>query len=76
MQEMQIGSLDWEDPWRRKWQPTAVFLPGKSHGQRTPACYNPWSCKELDMTSGNDSYGIQVSSYHDYIPKILSQLFL
>jgi len=24
-----------EDPWRRKWQPTPVFLPGKSHGQAT-----------------------------------------
>ena len=23
-------------PWRRKWQPTLVFLPGKSHGQRSP----------------------------------------
>ena len=24
----------WEDPWRRKWQPTPLLLPGKSHGQR------------------------------------------
>ena len=29
-------------PWRRRWQPTAVFLPGKSHGQRSLAGYNPW----------------------------------
>ena len=28
-------------PWRRKWQPTLVFLPGKSHGQRSLAGYNP-----------------------------------
>ena len=28
-------------PWRRKWQPTAVFLPGKSHGQRGLAGYSP-----------------------------------
>ena len=27
--------------WRRKWQPTLVFLPGKSHGQRNQADYNP-----------------------------------
>ena len=27
-------------PWRRKWQPTPIFLPGKSHGQRSPAGYN------------------------------------
>ena len=30
----------------RKWQPTAVFLPGKSHGQRNLAAYSPWSPKE------------------------------
>ena len=29
-------------PWRRKWQPTPVFLPGKSHGQRSLADYSPW----------------------------------
>ena len=29
-------------PWRRKWQPTPVFLPGKSHGQRSLVGYNPW----------------------------------
>ena len=29
-------------PWRRAWQPTPVFLPGKSHGQRSPAGYSPW----------------------------------
>ena len=37
-------------PWRRKWQPTPVFLPGKSHGQRSLTGYSPWSHKELDMT--------------------------
>ena len=29
-------------PWRRAWQPTPVFLPGESHGQRSPAGYSPW----------------------------------
>ena len=33
-------------PWRKKWQPTPVFLPGKSHGQRSLAGYSPWDCKE------------------------------
>ena len=37
-------------PWRRKWQPTAVFLPGESHGQRSLADYSPWGRKELDTT--------------------------
>ena len=30
------------DPWRRAWQPTPVFLPGESHGQRSLAGYSPW----------------------------------
>ena len=37
-------------PWRRKWQPTPVFLPGKSHGQRNLVGYSPWGHKELDTT--------------------------
>ena len=37
-------------PWRRKWQPTPVFLPGKSHGQRSLAGCSPWGRKESDTT--------------------------
>ena len=37
-------------PWKRAWQPTPVFLPGKSHGQRSLMGYSPWSCKDLDTT--------------------------
>ena len=33
-------------PWRRKWQPTPVFLPGKSHGQSSLVAYCPGGCKE------------------------------
>ena len=36
-------------PWRRKWQPTPVLLPGKFHGQRSLG-YSPWGHKESDMT--------------------------
>jgi len=32
------------------WQPTPVFLPGKSHGQWNLVGYSPWGHKELDMT--------------------------
>ena len=32
------------------WQPTPVFLPGKSHGQRRLVDYRLWGCKELDTT--------------------------
>ena len=37
-------------PWRRKWQPTPVFLPGKSHGQTSLVGYSPWGCKKSDTT--------------------------
>ena len=36
--------------WRRKWQPTPVFLPGKVHGQRSLGGYSPWGHKESDTT--------------------------
>ena len=35
-------------PWRRKWQPTPVFLPGESHGWRSLVGYSPWGPKESD----------------------------
>ena len=37
-------------PWKRKWRPTPVFVPGESHGQRSLVGYNLWGCKESDMT--------------------------
>ena len=35
-------------PWKRKWQPTPVFLAGEFDGQRSLAGYNPWGGKESD----------------------------
>ena len=37
-------------PWRRKFQPTPVFLLGESYGQRSLAGYSPWDRKESDTT--------------------------
>ena len=37
-------------PWRRKWQPTPIFLPGESHGQRSLEGYSSWGRKQLDTT--------------------------
>ena len=37
-------------PWRRKWQPTPVFLSKKSHGRRSLARCSPWGCKESYTT--------------------------
>ena len=37
-------------PWRRKWQPTPVLLPGKFHEQRSLVGYSPWGGKDSDTT--------------------------
>ena len=34
--------------WRGKWQPTPIFLPGESHGQRSLVDDSPWGRKESD----------------------------
>ena len=49
MQHTVILSLCWEEP-LEKGIPTAVFLPGEAHEQRSLAEYSPRGCKELDMT--------------------------
>ena len=48
MWETWVRSLGCEDPSRRKWQPTPVFLPGESHIRRSLVGYSPRGCKELD----------------------------
>ena len=40
----------WEEPWRRKWQSTPVFLPRKFHGERSMVGYSPWGHREWDTT--------------------------
>ena len=45
-EETLVGKI----PWRRKWQPIPVLLPGKSHGQRNLVGYSPWGCKKSDIT--------------------------
>ena len=48
-------------PWRRKWQPTPVFLRGKFHGQRSLASCSPWSRKGSDMhTASGNSLKVKV----------------
>ena len=44
--DAQVGRI----PWRRKWQPTPVFLPGESHGERSLVACSPWGHKELNRT--------------------------
>ena len=50
MQETQFDPWVEKIPWRRKWQPTPVFLPGEFQGQRILVGYSPWDSKELDVT--------------------------
>ena len=56
----------WFDPWirkttwRREWQPTPVFLPEESHGQRTLVDYSSWGHKELDTTEQLSTHALQI----------------
>jgi len=53
-------------PWRREWQPTPLFLSGKSTGQRSLAGCSPWGHKELDMTEHTHT--------HTHTHKLLTQV--
>ena len=52
MQETWVWSPGQKDALEKDWQPTPVFLPGKSLGQRRLAGYSPWGLKELAHFSG------------------------
>ena len=72
MQVQSLGRKDLEEgwvgkiSWRRACQPTPVFLPGESHGQRSLVGYSPWDHKELYTTerayltilSQNEDWGL------------------
>ena len=45
-------------PWRRKWQPTSVFLPGESHAQRSLAGCSPWGSQSRDTTEWLRSFTV------------------
>ena len=57
------------DPWsrktpgRRKWEPTPVFLPGKSHGQRSLLGYSPWGRKRVGHDLANKKQQQQIIIY-------------
>ena len=44
---LEFDPWDRKTPWGRKWQPSTVFLPGKSHGQRSLVGYSPWGHKRV-----------------------------
>ena len=56
-------------PWRRKWQSTPVFLPGRFHGLRSLVGYSPWSLNESEMTEWLSTHTHSVRSswfYREY----------
>ena len=62
-------------PWRRKWQPTPVFLPGESHGQRSLAGYSPWGWPRVrhswatnQPTKASDTKSPFVHSFPEWEP--------
>ena len=50
MSETWVQSLGWKEPLDKEWQPTPVFLSGKSHGQRSVMVCSTWGHKESDTT--------------------------
>ena len=78
VQETRARALGGEIFWRRKRQPTLVFLPGESQGQRSLADYSPWGRKESHTTwrlinnKEASSESIQQSTetrVQDWVPK-------
>ena len=58
-------------PWRRKWQPTPIFLPEKSYGQKSLAGYSPWAHKRVghDVATKQQQYITELSVIHVDIPE-------
>ena len=53
-------------PWRKKWQPTPVFLPGESHRQKSLAGYSPQGCKvRHDWSDWAGEHSDEESGYKD-----------
>ena len=55
MQDTQVQFLGQEDLVEKEMEATVVFLPGKSHGQKSLAGYSPWGCKELTQLLNNNN---------------------
>ena len=66
MKETRVQSLGREDPWKRKWLPTPVPLPGESHGQRSLVGCSPWGHKVLNMTCHAQTHTHPKEHLHDW----------
>ena len=69
-QESGVWSLSKKDPWRRKWWPTPVFLPRKSHGWGSLAGYSPWGRKRFGHSlTTNDNHKFWVGDRNSSFPR-------
>ena len=73
MQETEFNRWVRKIPWRRKWQPTAIHLPGKFHGWRSLVGYSPWGRKELDTTEGLHFHFSRRSDWEQNIQSIFPE---
>ena len=69
-----VQSLGWEDPLEEGMATHSVFLPGKSHGQRSLVGYSPQHCKESDPTEG-DSIQLDMPSAKCSTSNLISRVY-
>ena len=65
--EMWVQSLGWKMHWRRAWQPTPVFLPGKSRGQRSLGGSSLWGHTESDTIERLSMRASWLCRCHEYL---------
>ena len=75
MQETWVQPLVGKILWRRKWEPTPVFLPGESHGQRSLVGCGPWGHRESDMT-GQLTLSMTMTCPPKAFEKALKEIYL
>ena len=74
MLETWVGSRGWEDPWRREWQPTPVFLPGESHGRRSLVAPVHGVAKSRTQLSGLATTTMLFKDRHSRFPIMFDSL--
>ena len=62
--------------WRRKWQPTRIFWPGKAHGQRSLVGYSPQGLKQSDTTEAAEQVVPGLGCWVDTFVHLISECLL
>ena len=80
VQETQVQSLSWKDPWRKEWLPTPIFLSGEAHGRRSLVGYSPWGHRESDTTEQLNAFSFSlltiVTALNNYNSSAVSRIGL